>query len=274
MKRTLTAVGASLVALTAAPAAMAQQAKSDFGQQGQFIIGADRLLSFFGYSHYSYDLPTGPNLTKNNVSFSRRRSRSSTGRTPTRASGAWAAFGQRGGDRLLRQQPRLHRSARRPRLRDRAERDHRRRHRPLLHARRQHVDASRTSTGGTNMTRAPDNPGITLFGIAPRGGYILGLNDMFSLWLRGGFSYYTWTAKQTVTTTRRTRPARTSRRSTSSRRSCSRHPARRVHGWADDGHPLRRRLVGLAGENGADPEQSGGASILYFGLTMGMLAYF
>jgi hypothetical protein len=45
-----------------------------------------------------------------------------------------------------------------------------------------------TNNNGTTVT----NPAPTgnEFGIAPRVGYIFGVNDMLSIWLRGGFSYY------------------------------------------------------------------------------------
>src|SRR5262249_36124485 len=46
-------------------------------------------------------------------------------------------------------------------------------------------------TANNNTTsNSSDAPTTTVFGIAPRGGYILGLNDKLALWLRGGFSFY------------------------------------------------------------------------------------
>jgi hypothetical protein len=52
--------------------------------------------------------------------------------------------------------------------------------------------------GGTTTTTNP-SPTSTLFGIAPRGGYILHLTDLFSVWLRGGVSFYTLTWKESAT---------------------------------------------------------------------------
>ncbi len=49
MKRTLTATGAALAVLLAAPLANAQT-KGGFGEKGQFIISADRLVPVFSYT--------------------------------------------------------------------------------------------------------------------------------------------------------------------------------------------------------------------------------
>jgi hypothetical protein len=54
--------------------------------------------------------------------------------------------------------------------------------------------------GGTNkverdqnnqtVTVETDAPSVTVIGIAPRVGYILGFSDLFGLWLRGGVAFY------------------------------------------------------------------------------------
>jgi hypothetical protein len=48
---------------------------------------------------------------------------------------------------------------------------------------------SETSTTGNTSTDIP-LPSANAFGIAPRVGYIFGLNQLLSFWLRGGVSYY------------------------------------------------------------------------------------
>jgi hypothetical protein len=60
------------------------------------------------------------------------------------------------------------------------------------------------SAGGSVTDKAPngasvshDTPSYTLFGFAPRVGYTLHLSDLFTFWPRGGFSYYTFSAKTT-----------------------------------------------------------------------------
>jgi hypothetical protein len=276
MKRTLTAVLASTAVLTAAPAAMAQ-AKSDFGQQGQFILGADRLLSFFGYSHFSYDLGTGGNLTKNTASYDTSSLGFFYGGTP---SSTGLAGGAAGGitaytTNLAYTVPRI----------------------GLDYVIVPNVTiggdvvlyftvggSSSTEmdySGGTSMTTSNSSPGVTLFGIAPRGGYILGLNDMFSLWLRGGFSFYTWTAKQTVT------PAGgnngTTYTSSQNQPAIDLEPQIVFHVIPHVGFTAGLTLdIPFAGgwsgsqqpSGGTTQTTSGGASILYFGLNLGMLAYF
>src|SRR5258708_16132610 len=53
MTRTVIAVGASLGMLLATSYAQAQ-AKAEFGQQGQFIFGADRLVPVFAYTQNKF----------------------------------------------------------------------------------------------------------------------------------------------------------------------------------------------------------------------------
>ena len=48
-----------------------------------------------------------------------------------------------------------------------------------------------TTTSPTRtVTNSQDNPSGNAFGIAPRVGYVFGINDLLSFWLRGGFSFY------------------------------------------------------------------------------------
>jgi hypothetical protein len=279
MKRTLSAVAASLAVLTVAPATFAQGAAKggDFGEQGQFIIGADRLLPLFGYNHWSYDLPTAGNVTKDNQSGSSWNLSLLYGGTPWapdlggigRGNAAvGAAFGTNipftvprvgldyvivpnvtiGGDLIL--------------------------YFTVGGSTSEEVDLQ----GGQTMTTTRDNPGLTLFGIAPRGGYILGLNDMFSIWLRGGFSYYTWTAKQTVTN------GGTSTTNTASQNqpAIDLEPQLVFHIIPHVGFTAGLTLdIPFAGgysfsssTNGNTTTVSNGSSLLYFGLNLGMLAYF
>jgi hypothetical protein len=50
-----------------------------------------------------------------------------------------------------------------------------------------------TTAAGVTRTASADQPGVVLFGVAPRAGYVLHLNNLFGLWLRGGVSLYTET---------------------------------------------------------------------------------
>lgn len=56
-----------------------------------------------------------------------------------------------------------------------------------------------TKAGGTTAEQSNDTPSTTIFGIAPRAGYILPLADTFAFWPRAGVSYYTISAGQDVT---------------------------------------------------------------------------
>src|SRR5258708_39257586 len=70
MTRTLIAVGASLGMLLATSYAQAQ-AKAEFGQQGQFIFGADRLVPVFAHTQNKF--------TNNDVNPSTSTSTTGTG---------------------------------------------------------------------------------------------------------------------------------------------------------------------------------------------------
>jgi len=60
-----------------------------------------------------------------------------------------------------------------------------------------HHTTEQTSANGQSMSLTYDSPSALIFGLAPRGGYILPLNDLFSLWLRGGLSFFTSSVKTT-----------------------------------------------------------------------------
>jgi len=191
MKRILTAAGASLAVLTMAPLAMAQRA-ADFGQQGEFILSADRLVPFFGFTSNSFDNPTNAGESKNTTTVTQTSLSFFYGGTP----GFSGLFNGGGGDigtNLFYTVPRL----------------------GFDYVVAPHITVggdvvlyftlggSTTNevdqTNGTSNKTSSGNPGVTVFGLTPRVGYVLPLTDMFSFWPRAGFSYYTATAKQTTT---------------------------------------------------------------------------
>jgi hypothetical protein len=47
-----------------------------------------------------------------------------------------------------------------------------------------------TTVGSTTTTKDTSEPSYTLLGISPRVGYIFALNELFAFWPRGGFSFY------------------------------------------------------------------------------------
>jgi hypothetical protein len=181
MKRTVTAVGTTLGAaglLLITSSAHAQQ-QTDFTQKGQFIISADRLVPLFAFTHTSENLPTGGVITKNVQTNSQSSLSFFYGYTPP-------------GPDLFYTVPRLGVDYTIvPNVTIGGE--------IVLYFTLggSHGTEQDTSNGST-VTTSTSSPSTTLFGIAPRGGYILGLNNMFSLWLRGGFSFYTQSSTQTT----------------------------------------------------------------------------
>jgi hypothetical protein len=181
MKRTVTAVGTTLGALGALGVMMlttslahAQQ-QSDLGQKGQFIISADRLIPFFAFSHQSEDGPTGNGVTKNVATQSQSSLSFFYGNTTNQD--LFYTVPRLGVDYTIVPNVTIGGEI-------------------VLFFTLGGSSGTETDTSnGNTVTTSTSSPSTTIFGIAPRGGYILGLNNMFSLWLRGGFSFYTESTK-------------------------------------------------------------------------------
>jgi hypothetical protein len=195
MVRRLSAVTAGLVVLSVGSLAHAQHAGGSFGDQGQFIISADRLFPLLGYSHAS-ETETNPPAGANRATDSESSSNLGFfwGGTPAftdRPTVAAAPGGipvtnfytvprvgfdytilpnvTIGGDVIL------------------------------FFTLGGSTSTEIYNNGGGTQTTTANEPTNTTFGIAPRGGYILHLNDLFALWLRGGLSFYTETWRQSST---------------------------------------------------------------------------
>ncbi len=172
--RDLTALGAALATMLVAPASQAQDKGDAFGEQGQFIFGADRLFSVFGYTSNIYSLPGQPGNTTAN------------GTTMGLFWGGEGVSGGPPGTTLSAGNPNFYTAPRLgfdytviPHLTIGGE----------LFAWFTPGQNSTTPTGnGTSVTNP--NPTGNAFGIAPRVGYIIGVSDLLSIWLRGGVSYY------------------------------------------------------------------------------------
>jgi hypothetical protein len=167
--------------------ARAQAATQAFGDKGEFIIGADRLMPLLSYSHFSRSVPppggatdasySGDNTTlglffgstldlnnhgdaqtdfPGNSFFSVPRVGLDYVIAPNiTIGGDFIVFFTLGGGRSTQED----------------------------------------FANGTSMTSQQENRSLTAFGVAPRGGYIMKLSDLFSVWLRGGLSFYTGTMK-------------------------------------------------------------------------------
>jgi hypothetical protein len=180
MLRTLSAIGVSLGVLLTASLAHAQaNTAHNFGQQGEFIFSADRLMPLFAYTNQKTDVPTGdPAISSQTVTQNQTNLSFFWGSTfPNELFYTTPRVGfdytivdnvTIGGDLIL--------------------------YFTLGGSTNTHTDFKDGHTTDTSTSA----PGYTMFGFAPRGGYILGLSDLFALWLRGGFSYYNGTSKQDI----------------------------------------------------------------------------
>jgi hypothetical protein len=190
MMRRVTAIAAGVGAMLVGSVAHAQM-KAEFGDKGEFIFSADRLLPTLGYSRISQDEtgPLGAGITKITDSESSSSLGFFWGGTPgfaTVVGGTVATFPNVytvprlgfdytilpnvtvGGDLAL--------------------------FFTLGGTQSQETD----NNGGGKTTTSVSEPKSTVFGMAPRGGYIMRFTNLVSLWLRGGFSFYTATVRQTV----------------------------------------------------------------------------
>jgi hypothetical protein len=179
MVRRLTAVAASVGVFLTASLAQAQ-ARPDFGKQGEFIFSADRLVPLFGFTSAKQDQPSGGNTKVTgfcNESSISLLWGSSAGACPAeqfftvpRLGFDYTVIPQLtvGGDLVL------------------------------FFTLGGNSGTDTTAPNGTQTTVKGDNPGTWLFGVAPRVGYIIPLTDLFAFWLRGGLSFYTASSKVTL----------------------------------------------------------------------------
>jgi hypothetical protein len=189
MKRTVMAVATTLgaVCMLGATSAHAQEYREEFGRRGQFILGADRLMSLFTWTHDS--LSQENNGVKTTFSNDQQSMSFFYGYNPP---GTDPAFNGVIPQRFFYSVPRV----------------------GFDYTVWNNISLggelilfftlggnSKVKTEGNNVTneQSTGSPSTTVFGIAPRGGYIFHFTNLFSLWARGGFSFYTGTEKQKTT---------------------------------------------------------------------------
>jgi hypothetical protein len=180
MLRRLAAAGAALVTLLVGSLAQAQEKAGGLGEQGQFIFGADRLFGLFDYTSNSYTTQGNPQqtvtVTGTSMSFFWG---TNAVQGASNLGGGVNGVGVAGGNPTFYTPPRLGFDYTIiPNLTIGGE----------LIAFFTLGGSTTTSQGSQSVSNG--NPSGNTFGIAPRVGYILGLNDLLSIWLRGGFSYY------------------------------------------------------------------------------------
>lgn len=188
MIRKLSAVAAGLGVMLAAAGAHAQARGGSFGDQGEFIFSADRLFPLFGYSRGSANSLAPLTVGESKVVDSADQTSLGFfwGSTPAFAGTISPVpnvytvprlgFDYTiipnvtiGGDVIL-----------------------------AFTLGGSGSEETYLTNGNTSTTTTPQ-PKSTIFGIAPRGGYVLHMTDLVSLWLRGGLSFYTATTKTSTT---------------------------------------------------------------------------
>lgn len=165
----LMALAAGLVA-SSASTAFAQDAKG-FGRAGQLIVSADRLLPVF-----SFTSGTATN-ENNNITTDQNVKGSSFGLL-------WGSSSGVPGEYRVHSTPRLGA--------DFAVVDHLTIGGSIAFG--VGFAGSQTTTtkaGGRTNEQSTDTPSTTIFGVAPRVGYVLPLADTFAFWPRAGVSFYT-----------------------------------------------------------------------------------
>lgn len=171
--RTLGFLGASVAAALAIPTTAHAADANGFGSQTQLILSADRLVPVFSYSSVKVTDTEGNRTTKDTTS----------------GSSTSILWGQDVGVNNVHTVPRVGLDV--------------------------SIGSTHLTVGGdlafafslggshevettqnnTTTTVKTDSPSTTVIGLAPRVGYILPLGDVFALWLRGGFGFYS--VKQT-----------------------------------------------------------------------------
>jgi hypothetical protein len=184
MKRSLVAIALMASATLAAPLARAQA--QQFGDKGEFIIGGDRLMPFLTYSQFSRDEPaaggtsashSGDNTTLG-FFYGSTLDLNNQGDVGTDfPSSAFFAVPRLGLDYVVAPNVTIGGDV-------------------IVFATLGGGNQTQVNfQNGTSMTSQQGSQSMTVFGIAPRGGYIMKLTQSFSLWLRGGISFYNGTLK-------------------------------------------------------------------------------
>jgi hypothetical protein len=261
---------AAMTAVLSTTGVAGAQTKTELGDRGQFILGADRLVPLVSWSRISQDDFGGMSSTASSqtgLSFFWGFTAPVEGGNgaPAQLPNGAAAQAQR----LFFTVPRV----------------------GFDYVVVPHVTVGGNVavyfTAGSNVsttfnvngnTVSGGNGGLLLFGIEPRGGYLLHLSDMWTLWLRGGLSFYTGTLN-------------TGQRANGS------YSHFNADEFAIDLEPQivftpvqhfgltaavdgdipfvgRHSETDYNGGGAATGEQSAPSTVMYFGLTLGMIGYF
>jgi hypothetical protein len=184
MTRSLIAIAVAASAVLIGSTALAQT-QQEFGDKGEFIIGGDRLMPLLAYSHFSRSMPPpggttdasqdGDNTTLG-LFYGSTLDINNHGDLGTDfPSSAFFAVPRVGLDYVIA-----------PNITIGGE--------VVVFFTLGGGRSTQTDfANGTSMTSEQESQSLTVFGLAPRGGYIMKLTNVFSLWLRGGLSFYNGT---------------------------------------------------------------------------------
>ncbi len=186
MMRSLIAIAVVASGLLAGSMARAQ-AQQQFGDKGEFIIGGDRLMPLLAYSHFSRSVPPpggttdaseGGDNTTLGLFYGSTLDLNNHGDVDTDfPSSAFFAVPRVGLDYVIAPNITIGGDV------------------VVFFTLGGGRSTQTDFANGTSMTSQQESQSLTVFGIAPRAGYIMKLTDAFSLWLRGGLSFYNGTLK-------------------------------------------------------------------------------
>jgi hypothetical protein len=261
MIRRLTTIGACAGVLLASSVARAQTRKA-FGQRGEFIVSADRLVPLISYTRTSQDQFTPPPGDSKQVNVYNQGAISllwgstASGDANAPAQTAFFTVPRVGLDYVLFPNVTVGGDL------------------VVFFTLGGNASTDTTTNAGVTSTKSASNPSSLVFGIAPRGGYIFELTDLFALWLRGGFSYYVASSKGTVGTATVT--------NSTNQFALALDPQFVITPIAHLGITLGLTAdIPLAGghsmetdQNGLSQSTSASSSIFFFGATAGLLGYF
>jgi len=172
----------ALTLIASAAAAQSAPTRSSLGEQGQMIFGAERVLSLFEFQSFK------TTATVNNITTSDSGSGTAISFVSFNPTGPIGANGGGIGVPTFYTIPRLGfdyvvvpnltvgGSA------------------ALVIPTGAGHTTVQTNNGQT-VTSTTDGATTSLFGLAPRAGYVIALSEMFAIWPRGGFSFYSATLK-------------------------------------------------------------------------------
>jgi hypothetical protein len=183
LMRKLTAVGVCAgVALTSSAASA--EPHTYFGQHGEFIISADRLLPLFSFTHIQQDaFAPGPGNSKAvnvyNQSAISLLWGSAGGTGEAQSIDTFFTVPRVGLDYVIAPHWTIGGDV------------------AIYFTLGGNTSTDTTSNTGVTTTTSTGNPSVLVFGVEPRGGYVWPLTDLFSLWLRFGVSYFVASSKNT-----------------------------------------------------------------------------